>query len=148
MWYRGTRMKTYESKTGRTVFARLSENEDLLEAITLRAKRAKISAGFFILIGALKKAKLGFYREQEYKPLEISEPVEITSCIGNISVKEQEPIVHAHVVVSNEKGEAFGGHLLPGCVVSVNAELVLVEAADLRLQRVFDEKTKLYLWDV
>ena len=141
-------MRMHESKSGRIVLARLSEDEDLLEAITRRAKRAKITAGFFILIGALKKAKLGFYREQEYKPIEISEPVEIASCMGNISVKEEEPLVHAHISVSNEKGEAFGGHLLPGCVVSVNAELVLVEAADLRLQRVFDEETKLYLWDV
>lgn len=139
-------MEIHESKIGRIFFARLTEDEDLLEAITLRAKRAKITAGFFILIGALKKAKLGFYREQEYKPIEISEPVEIVSCIGNISVKGEELMVHAHISISNEKGEAFGGHLLPGCVVSVNAELVLVEVADLRLQRVFDEKTKLHLW--
>jgi predicted DNA-binding protein with PD1-like motif len=141
-------MKILESKTGRVVLARLSEDEDLLEAITLRAKQAKISAGFFTLIGALEKAKIGFYHEQEYKPIEISEPVEIASCIGNISVKkEEELIVHAHIVISNKRGEAFGGHLLPGCVVSVNAELVLVEAADLRLHRIFDEETKLYLWD-
>lgn len=141
-------MRIHESKTGRVVFARLSEDEDLLEAITLRAKQAKITAGFFTLIGALKKAKIGFYHEQEYKSIEISEPVEIASCMGNISVKnDEEPIVHAHVVISNERGESFGGHLLPGCVVSVNAELVLVEAADSGLQRMFDEETKLYLWD-
>ena len=142
-----TNMEIHESKIGRIVFARLTEDEDLLEAITLRVKQAKITSGFFILIGALKKAKLGFYDEQEYKATEISEPVEIVSCIGNLSLKEEEPIVHAHTSVSNKKGEAFGGHLLPGCIVSVNAELVLVEAADLRLQRVPDEKTKLHLWD-
>ena len=141
-------MKIHESKIGRVVFARLSEDEDLLDAITLRARRAGINAGFFILIGALKKANLGFYRNQEYKPIGISEPVEVVSCMGNISVKEQELIAHAHLSVSNEKGEAFGGHLLPGCVVSANAELVLVEAFDPGLERVFDEKTKLHLWDV
>ncbi len=141
-------MRIHESKTGRVVFARLSEDEDLLEAITLRAKQAKTTAGFFTLIGALKKAKIGFYHKQEYKSIEISEPVEIASCMGNISVKnDEEPIAHAHVVISNERGESFGGHLLPGCVVSVNAELVLVEATDSGLQRMFDEETKLYLWD-
>jgi hypothetical protein len=139
-------MKMHESKTGRIIFARLSEDEDLLEAITLRAKKAQITTGFFILIGALKKAKLGFYREKTYKPIEISEPMEIASCIGNISVKDKKLVIHAHILVSNEKGEAFGGHLLPGCVVSVNAELVLVEAADLILQRALDEKTNLHLW--
>jgi hypothetical protein len=139
-------MKLHKSKIGRIVFARLSEDEDLLEAITLRAKRAQITTGFFILIGALKQAKLGFYREQEYKPIEISEPMEVASCMGNISVKDEELVVHAHISVSNEKGEAFGGHLLSGCIVSVNAELVLVEAADLILQRVLDEITNLHLW--
>ena len=142
-----TSTKIHESKIRRVIFARLSEDEDLLRAVTLRAKQARITAGFFILIGALKKAKLGFYREGEYKPIEISEPLEIASCIGNISVKEEELVVHAHLSVSNERGEAFGGHLLPGCVVSVNAELVLVEAVDLRLQRFFDKETKLYLWE-
>ena len=147
MKQRTINVKIYESKAGRMVFARLSEGEDLLEAITLRTRQTEITTGFFILIGALKKAKLGFYREQEYKPVEIIEPVEIVSCMGNISAKEGEPTVHAHILVSNEEGKSYGGHLLPGCVVSVNAELVLIEAADLRLQRVLDEKTKLYLWD-
>jgi len=140
-------MKTLESKLGRVIFARLFENEDLLEAISNAAKQKGIKAGFFILIGTLKKAKLGFYRQGKYEPIQISEPVEIVSCMGNISLKEEkELVVHAHISVSNEEGKVLGGHLLPGCIVAVTAELVLVEAVDVELQRKFDEKTKLYLW--
>lgn len=139
-------MKALEAKLGRVIFARLFENEDLLEAISNTAKQRGIKAGFFILIGTLKKAKLGFYRQGKYEPIQVSGHVEIVSCMGNISLKEEkELVVHAHISVSNEKGEVLGGHLLPGCVVAVTAELVLVEAADLKLQRKFDEETKLYL---
>jgi len=139
-------MKALEAKLGRVIFARLFENEDLLEAISNTAKQRGIKAGFFILIGTLKKAKLGFYRQGKYEPIQVDGHVEIVSCMGNISLKEErELVVHAHISVSNEKGEVLGGHLLPGCVVAVTAELVLVEAADLKLQRKFDEETKLYL---
>jgi len=140
-------MKKIESKLGRVIFARLLENEDLLEAISNTAKKTRITAGFFILIGTLKEAKLGFYRQGKYEPIQIDEPVEIVSCIGNISLKEEKDlVVHAHVSVSDEKGQVFGGHVLPGCIVAATAELMLVEAADAKLQREFDEKTNLYLW--
>jgi len=140
-------MKKIESKLGRVIFVRLFENEDLLEAISNTAKKTRINAGFFILIGTLREAKLGFYRQGKYEPIQIDEPVEIVSCIGNISLKEEKDlVVHAHVSVSDEKGQVFGGHVLPGCIVAATAELVLVEAVDVKLQKRFDEKTKLYLW--
>jgi predicted DNA-binding protein with PD1-like motif len=53
--------------------------------------------------------------------------------------------VHAHVVVTNEKGEAFGGHLMKDSPVGATAELILVEAAGISMVRAFDEKTKLGL---
>lgn len=55
-------------------------------------------------------------------------------------------MIHAHVVVSNAKGEAFGGHLMKGSKVGATAELVMIEAVGVEVQRVFDEKTKLKLW--
>jgi len=139
-------MKLRESELGKVVFARLYEDEDLLEAITSASKQAKISAGFFALIGTLKIAKIGFYRDGNYEPIEIAAPLEIVSCIGNISLKEKAPIVHAHIILSDEKGRAFGGHALPGCLVSVTGELMLVEAVGMKLEKKFDKKTKLNLW--
>jgi len=139
-------MKLRESKLGKVVFARLFEDEDLLEAIASASRQAKISAGFFTLIGTLKKAKIGFYHEGNYESIEIAGPLEIVSCIGNVSLKEKAPIVHAHIVVSDEKSQAFGGHVLPGCLMSVAGELMLVEAAGMKLEKRFDEKTKLNLW--
>lgn len=141
-------MELLESKLGRIVFARLSEDEDLLETITLAAEKSHITAGFFILIGTLKKANLGFYRKGKYKTIKIPSPLEIVSCMGNISVKENKPFIHAHIAVSNEKGEAMGGHLMPGCPIAAAGELVLIEAVNAKLLRKLDEKTQLFSWSM
>lgn len=137
-----------QSKLGRIVFARLSEGEDLLEAVNLVAEKSRITAGFFILIGTLRKANLGFYRQRKYETIKIDGPVEIVSCMGNIALKQNKPFVHAHMSVSNDKGEVMGGHVMPGCTIDATGELVLIEAADTRLQKKLDEKTQLFLWSM
>jgi hypothetical protein len=140
-------MKSVESKIKRTIFARFFENEDLLETIASTAKQNNINAGFFFLIGTLKKAVLGYYKEGKYVPIEKAGPLEIVSCMGNISVKEEtELVVHGHIVVSDSEGNAFGGHVLPGCLVDATAELVLVEVESGALRREFDAQRNLYLW--
>ncbi|MBI5228807.1 DNA-binding protein [Candidatus Micrarchaeota archaeon] len=141
-------MEMLQSKLGKVVFARLSEDEDLLETITHAAEKSHITAGFFILVGTLKKANLGFYRKGKYETIKIDGPVEIVSCMGNISLKEDKPFAHAHISVSNEKGEVTGGHVMSGCTIAATGELVLIEAADARLLRKLDKKTQLFLWSM
>ena len=140
---------TLIGKTGKTVFSRLIEGEDLFESIKNRAETSGIRAGFFILIGTVKHAVLGFYRDGEYETIRLEGPLEVASCIGNVAIGERnEVVIHAHVVVSNDKGEAFGGHLMKGSEVGATAELMMVEAAGVEAQRIYDEKTKLKLWKV
>jgi len=138
-------VKYSKSKTGKTIFARLLEGEELLDTITRIAVEAKVSAGFFSLIGTLKTAKLGFLHEGTFKTIEMQQALEIVSCLGNVSVKEGKVFAHAHAAVSDEKGRVFGGHVMPGCIIGVTGELVLAEAAGIRLLRKFDRKTKLSL---
>ncbi|MDH5448998.1 MAG: DNA-binding protein [Candidatus Bathyarchaeota archaeon] len=140
-------MKSVESKIKRVVFSRLFEDEDLLTTITSTAKQNNVNSGFFFLIGTLKKTVLGYYKEGKYEPIEKDGPLEIVSCMGNISVKDKaELVVHGHIVVSDNKGDAFGGHILPGCLVGATAELVLVEVESGALKREFDARRNLYLW--
>jgi len=138
-------MEIAEAKIGKTVFARLVGNDELLGSVTHVAEKAKISAGFFFLIGTLKKAKLGFFREGKYETIEMNQPLEVVSCLGNISIKEGKVFAHAHAAVSDEKGTVFGGHVIPECIIGVTGELVLVEASGIKAVREFDEKTKLSL---
>ncbi len=141
-------MKIAETELKKTVFARLLEDEDLLAAIASTADENGVNAGFFFLIGTLKKAILGFFRKGEYLPIKKMGPLEIVSCIGNISVKKDELVVHGHLAVSDGKGHVFGGHLLRGCKVDATAELVIVQAEDGILKRELDPVRNLHLWTV
>lgn len=132
---------------GKICFSRILENEDLAEAIKKKVEESGIKAGVFILIGSLKKAIMGYYSKGQYSSTELDGPLEIASCMGNIAVDEKgEIVIHPHIVVANEKGEAFGGHLMSGSIVGATAELVIIEGVGVNLQRTFDEKTRLNLW--
>ena len=138
-----------EGKIGRILFSRIFEDEDLLEGIKERVKESKVKAGLLFLIGSLKEACLGFYEEGEYKRIEVKKPLEIASCMGNISVKENgELVIHAHMVVSDKSGNAYGGHLLKGCKVAATAELMLIETLEVDLKRKFEDKYRLYLLNI
>jgi len=141
-------MEFAESRAGKIVFARFVENEDVLETITSVARKAGVSAGLFFLVGTLKKAKMGFFREGKYEAIEMNQPLEIVSCSGNVSIKESKVFAHAHIAVSDEKGRVFGGHMMPECIIGATGELVLMEAQDIKLLRRFDERNKLYLWSL
>lgn len=139
-------MEFAESNVGKLAFARLFKDEDLLDTITQVAEKTKVSAGVFFLIGTLKKAKMGFFREGRYETIEMNQPLEIVSCIGNISIKKNKIFAHAHMAVSDAKGRVFGGHVMPGSIIAATGEMVLIEAVDIKLLRKLEERTKLYLW--
>ena len=133
-------------KAGRIIVCRLLENDDLIDSIEEKARQNNVQAGLFILIGSIKHAVLGYYKDGEYKNTRLEGPLEVASCTGNIAVGEKgETIAHAHIVVTNEKCEAFGGHLMKDSPVGATAELIIIETTGMSLVRVFDEKTKLRL---
>jgi predicted DNA-binding protein with PD1-like motif len=102
----------------------------------------------FTTIGALECAKLGFYDQEKYEYSEILllAPQEIASCVGNISLKEGEPFVHAHAVLADQNGNTKAGHLLEGKVFA--AEIHLTELIGEKLVRKNDAVTGLSLWDI
>lgn len=139
-------MRMLKANVGRICFVRMAEGEDLLDTIKKSAEESGMKAGTFTLIGALKNVVLGCYKNGQYVYTRLEGPMEIASCTGNIAVDEKrEVVVHSHLVVSNEKAEAFGGHLMKGSLVGPTAELMLVEATGADLLRMFDDKTKLKL---
>ncbi len=99
-----------------------------------------------IVIGTLNRAVFGFYKDGKYRNIVKEETLEIVSCTGNIVLDEKNDIIiHAHVVVSDQNGKAFGGHLMEGCLVGATAELMVVEATGIHVQRFLEDKTNLRL---
>ncbi|NIT35160.1 MAG: DUF296 domain-containing protein [candidate division Zixibacteria bacterium] len=115
---------------------RLVPGGDLLEELNKLVKFEGIGLGALSGIGALKKAAVGIFdvEKQEYIINEFDEEMEICALTGNVSLKEGEPFVHAHLSLSDRQGRAFGGHVMPGCEIFV-AEVVLWELEGARLER-------------
>lgn len=140
-------MKSIEANIKRIIVAKLEKGEDLLESLAALAKKYELVSGFFKAIGALSEAHIGFFEKGVYKSIKLEEDLEVVSCIGNISYREGEMVVHAHIVVGDKEGKAFGGHVLKGCIVSVTCEIFLIEI-DQKIRRTEDKATRLFLLDL
>lgn len=140
-------MKNIKQTVKKVNWIQIKTGEDLWESITRFCQENNIQAGIVLAIGALQKAKFGYYDQKEKRYLEnsIEEPVEIVSCLGNISLKEGKPFVHAHLSLANKEGKVFGGHLTPGCIVFA-CECSIIELEGERLERTLDQITNLPLW--
>ncbi|MFX1485805.1 MAG: PPC domain-containing DNA-binding protein [Promethearchaeota archaeon] len=140
-------MRYLESKVERTFVVKLEMGDDVLKSIEKVAKDCSIANAAFTAIGAVGKAKLGHWRDGEYASREFDQQMEIVSCMGNVLLKNGEPLVHGHIVVSDSNMRSFGGHLFEGCTISGAGEVFIFELAS-KILRSFDEKTKLFLIDI
>jgi predicted DNA-binding protein with PD1-like motif len=127
--------------------ARLPKGEDLLDALTQAFRDRLITKASFSLIGAVSRAVLGYYDpvSREYKEQEFQGPLEVVSCVGNVSEREGEVFVHAHAVLGTEDFDCVGGHLMPGTTIFA-AELHGIPLPGPVPVREFDEATGLALW--
>lgn len=106
-------------------------------------------AGNFTAIGAVQNANVGYFLGNgKYSTVSIEGPLEIVSCVGNISVKEGLPFVHAHIALADKKGNMFGGHLMPGCMVGATFEVTIHAYEAMNLIRKLDPKSGMYLLDI
>ena len=141
-------MRARKVEVGRKFFVRAEHSSDIIAFVTELAKKHKIMTATFTAIGALKCAKLGFYDQKKHEYLEtlLLAPQEIACCVGNISVKEDDPFVHAHAVLADQNGNINAGHLLEGIVFA--AEIHLTELLGEKILRKNDAWTGLSLWDI
>ena len=74
-----------------------------------------------------------------------NEDYELTSLIGNVSTKDNKPFLHIHVNISNQKCQAFGGHLFSGDIIATGEIKIFI--TDTEINRSYNDETGLYLWD-
>ena len=137
----------------RCVMGRLGHGKDLLEELTSVCEKEGVKLGRVEALGALKRARVGFYNQEsrEYEFLEFDKPLEIANLVGNVSLRDGKPMVHAHITLSDQEGNAFGGHLAPGTVVfACEFVMQVLEIKEIKEGRDFarahDDATGLPLW--
>jgi hypothetical protein len=117
------------SDTPKTFVLIFNTGDEILTELKRFASDQKLAGSSFKAIGALSRAKVGWFNWETKKyetAAELNEQVELLSLIGDIAVIDQKPQVHAHMVVGRRDGTAHGGHLMEA-VVRPTCELVLTE---------------------
>lgn len=114
---------------GLKTFALVFETGDEVMAELQRfARERRLTASSFTAIGAFERATLGYFDwdRKDYDRIPVDEQVEVVTLAGDIALADDQPKVHAHVVLGRRDGAALGGHLLEA-IVRPTLELILVE---------------------
>lgn len=137
----------WEAGAGRAFVGRLAQSSDLVEEIERFCAEREVRAAWVSVIGAVRRASFAYYDQEEarYVPLGSETHHEITGFIGNISIRDGRPFLHAHATFCDAAGAAIGGHLLRGCEIFAG-EVTIREMTGVELERTPDEVTGLHLW--
>lgn len=125
------------NESGQKTFAIILEyNDEVIGSILSFAKKENIKAAQFTAIGALSAVTTGFFdfEIKDYKKTEIKEQVEVLTLAGDISLFNDQPKVHAHVVLGKGDGKAYGGHLLKA-IVHPTLEIILTESPSFLIRK-------------
>lgn len=108
---------------------RIDRGEDVVNVLTNFCREKDIRLGTISGIGAASLVEIGLFNvnTKEYKTKEFNGMFEITSLMGNITEKDNNPYLHIHINFSNEEGNCFGGHLVKS-VISATCEIVITES--------------------
>jgi predicted DNA-binding protein with PD1-like motif len=137
----------WEASSGRILVGRLATGSDLVAEIEDQCAEQGILAAEVTVIGAVRRVRYAYYEqaEQRYRELATETHHEITGFVGNVSVRDDVPFLHAHATFADADGATVGGHLLRGIEVFA-AEVVIRELRDVSLVRRHDAETGLALW--
>ncbi len=143
-------------KISRVVAARMSPGEDILKGLERICAENHINNGF-ILSGMGSMAKVAFYdpvalpdKKAGYgysEPILMEGPLELLSMTGMICHNtEGECLLHVHFTFSDQKGNAYGGHVIEGCKVLLTTDILIGEIEGLEMGREYDPDLEVYIF--
>ncbi|MGB7093529.1 MAG: PPC domain-containing DNA-binding protein [Anaerolineales bacterium] len=128
-------------KFGENYMLRLEIGEEIITQLKEFCVAHEIGSGKVTGIGVVRRAKLSYFDVElgDYKHREISEYLEMTSLMGNISLMEGEPFPHLHVTLADSKFNSIGGHFSEG-EIGVTGELI-IEPFEQAIERKYYQET-------
>lgn len=142
-----TPTRFWQAQPGRLFVGRVATGSDLVEEIERTCAEQGILAAEVTVVGAMQHAAFAYYDQEALRYLELASEShhELAGFVGNISMRDDRPFLHAHASFADADGGTVTGHLLRGCTVWV-AEVVIHEWTDVSLVRTHDDVTGLALW--
>ena len=97
-------------------------------------------------IGALENPEIGYYsiNDKSYHRKHFKGEFELTSLIGNITMKEGKPFAHTHITFSDKNYKVFGGHLFDAKITAAGE--FLMQIGNDKITREINHEIGLPLW--
>lgn len=107
---------------------RFDKGEEVFAGLAEFVSKNQIDAGVFWGIGTVSEADLGFYNPflKQYRSKPLVENFEIISLVGNVSVLEGKPSLHAHGSFGRTDFSVIGGHVFK-LVALATCEVFLIK---------------------
>jgi uncharacterized protein len=123
----------------------LDTGDEIISSLKKFAVENRISGASISGIGTLRNPELGFFDigKREYLKKTIKGDFELLSLDGNISVSQDGTVVHTHVLISDEKFNAFGGHLFSGEITGTGE--IIIETCGEKIERKYNKQANLNL---
>lgn len=117
----------------------LRQGDDVLANIENLAKTENIPSASFTGIGFANDVTFGFYdfNTKKFNPKTFNK-VEMGSLTGSIAWNEKGPSIHLHGVATDEKFNAYGGHILSLRVGTGSMEIYII-INDQKLERKMEQ---------
>lgn len=127
-------------------FVYVEKGEEIMETIINYCIKHGIENASITGIGAVNKTVIGAFDpdSKSYVKVEYPEVLELVSFVGNITMKDGSPFVHAHAVLGNHGMQIIGGHVFE-MQVAVVGEFVL-QKSDTGISRKLDPAIGLATW--
>ncbi len=128
------------------IVVRIDKGEEIIKSLFLVIEKEKIKLGTISGIGAVNDAYIGIFNTttKEYSSMNYRGDFEICSLSGNISTKDHEAYIHAHIVIGNNlENKIVGGHL-NSATVSATSE-IFIHSIEGQIDRKFDDEIGLNL---
>ncbi|WP_052848967.1 PPC domain-containing DNA-binding protein [Streptomyces avicenniae] len=137
--------KLYEGGGLRTFVLVLDKGDEAFAEISAFARAERVTGAGLTAVGGCREVTLGYFDPEitGYRSTSFAEQMEVLSLVGDIATQDDEPALHAHLVLGRKDSSAIGGHL-ERAVVFPTLEVVLTETPA-HLRKRVDQGTGLAL---
>lgn len=111
----------------------------LTEEVLSIAKREKVETAGVAAIGGVNRLRIGYFNSglKKYEEHDYEGFFEVTSLVGNITLKDGEPFLHVHGTFAKRDMSVIGGHVVSATVFPLLE--VVITPTENRAFRKFDE---------
>ncbi|MDP7027623.1 MAG: DNA-binding protein [Candidatus Marinimicrobia bacterium] len=128
------------------VYMTLAKGDNINKTFESFAEVKGIGCAWMNGIGALENPEIGYYslEDKAYRRKTFKGEYELTSLIGNITLKEGKPFSHTHITFSDTEFRVFGGHLFNANITAAG-EFIMQFGSD-EIDREMNTEIGLPLW--